>query len=71
MHFVGILKKPTCIDATHGTNMYGHLLVTVMVIDDYGSGVPVAWLITKSENTESLIEFFTGLKRKYYKNQTL
>ena len=31
-----------CIDATHSTNICNFLLTTVMVIDSYGEGVPVA-----------------------------
>ncbi len=30
-----------CIDATHGTNIYDFYLVSIMVVDDFGEGVPV------------------------------
>ena len=39
-----------CVDATHGTNIYDFLLITVMVIDNFGEGVPVAWAITDKED---------------------
>jgi hypothetical protein len=37
-----------CID---GTNVYDFLLITVMVIDDLGEGVPVDWAITEKEDS--------------------
>ena len=47
-----------CVDATHGTNVYDFLLVTVLVVDDFGEGIPVGWLITNKEDTGSLTHFF-------------
>ena len=47
-----------CMDATHGTNMYNFLLVTVLVVDDFGEGIPVAWSIMTREN-ESMLTYFT------------
>ena len=38
------------MDATHGTNMYEFHLVTVLVIDEFGEGVPVAWAISNKED---------------------
>ena len=34
-----------CIDSTHGTNGYDFTLITIVVIDDFGEGFPVAWCI--------------------------
>ena len=31
-----------CIDSTHGTNGYDFNLITVMVVDEFGEGFPVA-----------------------------
>ena len=28
------------MDATHGTNMYNFYLITVLVVDEYGEGLP-------------------------------
>ena len=39
-----------CIDSTHGTNMYDFYLVTVLVIDEYGEGIQVAWMISNRED---------------------
>ena len=30
-----------CIDSTHSTNMYDFYLITILVVDDYGEGIPV------------------------------
>ena len=31
-----------CLDATHGTTMYDFLLITAIIVDEYGEDVPVA-----------------------------
>lgn len=53
-----------CMDATHGTTVYDFFLVTVMVLDDYGEGIPVAWAITNSEDTSSLVQFLKPLREQ-------
>ena len=50
-----------CVDATHGTNVCDFFLITVMVLDDYGEGVPVAWCISDKEDTSALVQFFKHL----------
>lgn len=50
-----------CVDATHGTNMYAFYLITIMVLDDFGEGVPVAWCLSDKEDTFSLINFLKHL----------
>ena len=37
--------KVICIDNTHGTNVYDSSLITVLVVDDHGEGIPVAWAL--------------------------
>eukprot|EP00794_Sanderia_malayensis_P011705 gene11705-12923_t len=32
--------KVICMDATHGTNQYDFLLISILVVDDYGEGLP-------------------------------
>lgn len=54
--------KVVCMDATHGTNMYGFLLITILVVDDYGEGYPVAWCITNHETEKSLVHFLNVVK---------
>ena len=38
-------EKIVCMDSTHGTTMYDFLLITVMVLDEYDDGVPIAWAL--------------------------
>ncbi len=54
--------KVICVDATHATNMYEFLLITVLVIDEFGEGVPVAWAISNREDTNSLSIFLKQLR---------
>ena len=36
-------SKVILIDATHDTTQYDFQLISVLVIDDFGEGLPVAW----------------------------
>ena len=56
--------KVVCVDATHGTNAYDFKLITLLVVDEYGEGFPVAWCITNKEDQVLLIEFFTSVRTK-------
>ena len=53
-----------CMDATHGTNMYDFNLITVLVIDEFGEGIPVAWAITNREDVTLLVEFFKAIDKR-------
>ena len=53
-----------CMDATHGTNMYDFKLITLLVHDEFGEGIPVAWAITNREDTTMLVEFLTAIKTR-------
>ena len=46
MMFAKFGKKRVCIDGTHGTNAN-----TIMVVDEFGSGFPVAWCLSNHEDT--------------------
>ena len=50
------------VDSTHGTNQYDFKLVTVMVVDDLGEGIPVAFIISNREDEVVLHEFFAAIK---------
>ena len=52
------------MDATHRTNAYDFLLITVLVVDEFGEGIPVAWAITNSEDNAHLVAFLTALRVK-------
>ena len=47
-------NRGICVDGTHGTNSYDFTLITVMVIDEYGEGFPVAWCISNREDHKFL-----------------
>ena len=56
-----IMKKLTngrvlCVDSTHGTNGYDFTLITVLVVDEYGEGFPVAWCISRSAANNKLLQ---------------
>jgi hypothetical protein len=49
------------VDATHNTTVYRNLnLTTLMVRDDWGHGIPVAWMFA-SKGTEETITYFIKL----------
>ena len=54
-----MLKKfgPTaiCMDSTHGTNVYDFYLITILVLDDLGEGVPVGWIVSNREDAAIII----------------
>ena len=52
------------MDSTHGTNVYDFLLISIVVVDDHGEGLPVAWAITNHETTTVLEEFLHAVKRQ-------
>ena len=54
--------KVVCLDSTHSTTMYDFLLITLLVIDDYGEGLPVAWAISNRENLSTLLVFLQAVK---------
>ncbi len=37
-----------CADSTHGTNSYDFYLTNLLVVDEYGEGIPVGWLISNN-----------------------
>ena len=54
--------KCICMDTTCGVNIYDFMLISVFVIDEYGEGIPVAWVITNREDTAILIQFMKAIK---------
>ena len=39
-----------CVDATHGTNIYDFYLISVLLVDEFGEGIPVVWAISNRED---------------------
>ena len=45
------------MDNTHSTNIYDFMLVTVLIIDEYGEGAPVAWALSNRFDTALITNF--------------
>lgn len=48
----------------YGTNIYDFHLVTILVLDDFGEGVPVAWLVSNREDAAVLRQFLLKVKER-------
>ena len=46
-----------CIDTTHGTNAYDFFLLSIIVIDEFGEGIPVGWMVSNREDCLVVVEF--------------
>lgn len=53
--------RPVFMDATHGVIKYGYKLVTLLVMDDHGKGVPVAWGFLEHERAEDYETFLAAV----------
>ena len=53
-----------CLDATHGTTTYDFLLITVVIVDEYGEGVPIAWALSNREDKSVLVQFLKSVKTR-------
>ena len=47
-------NSTVCIDLTYGTNRYGFILITLLVIDEYDEGFPAAFCLYNKEDSCSL-----------------
>uniref|UniRef100_A0A6P7GKQ4 Uncharacterized protein LOC114343590 n=2 Tax=Diabrotica virgifera virgifera TaxID=50390 RepID=A0A6P7GKQ4_DIAVI len=63
-------QKFVCIDGTHGTNPYNFELTTLMVSDDFGEGIAVAYMISNRMDTTIYKIFFNCIKAALGKNIT-
>ncbi|XP_065206325.1 uncharacterized protein LOC135835821 [Planococcus citri] len=54
--------KAICIDGTHGTNGYKFQLYTIIVLDEWDEGIPVAFAISNREDEDFFKIFFESLK---------
>ena len=57
-------NKAILMDATHGTTQYDFLLISILVIDEYGEGLPVAWAISNGEDATLLVQFLKAVHTK-------
>ena len=53
-----------CIDSTHGSNAYHFNLTSIVIVDDYGEGLPVGWMLSNKEDKQILIQFFRAIKQR-------
>lgn len=53
-----------CIDGTHGTNAYDIQLYTIMTVDEFGTGCPVAYCFSNRSDEYIFSLYFTKLKEK-------
>ena len=54
-------KKVILMDATHGTTQYDFLLISVLVADSHGEGIPVSWAISNKEDTNTISLFLQAV----------
>ena len=57
-------RKAILMDATNGTTQYDFLLISLLVIDDHGKGIPAAWAITNREDTTMLVQFLQAVRNR-------
>ena len=50
------------IHTTHSMNLYNFSLITLVVIGEYGKGIPVALMFSNREDSISSIPFFAAIK---------
>ena len=55
-------SKGICRDATHGTTGYDFKLTSLLVVDEFGEGFPVAWCLSNHEDFNSMLVFLNKLK---------
>ena len=60
--FEKFAHKGICCDSMHGTNPYDFSLTTVLVIDKFGQGFPVAWCLSSQEDYTTMTIFFNEIK---------
>lgn len=56
-------RSRICFDSTHKTNAYDFYLNTILVVDEYGQGIPVAFVISNREDRGMLKIAFEKLKK--------
>ncbi|KAL1450403.1 hypothetical protein WDU94_002774 [Cyamophila willieti] len=50
--------KLICVDGTHGLNAYDFILHTILSVDEYGHGIPLAFLFSNRKDTNTIQIFF-------------
>ncbi|XP_069582362.1 uncharacterized protein [Ranitomeya imitator] len=60
--FVEFGSDIICVDGTHGTNGYDFQLLTILTVDEYASGYPIAFCFTNRKDTIAYKRFFLAVK---------
>lgn len=55
-------NRIVCLDRTHGLNAYHFELITLLVINDHGSGFPCSFMFTNLKNTIIYSVMFSATK---------
>lgn len=62
----GLLQKfgtnIVCVDTTYSTNVQNLLVTTLLVLDEFGSGIPVAFCVSNRESIAVMTHFFSAVK---------
>ncbi|XP_054919801.2 uncharacterized protein [Dermacentor andersoni] len=53
-----------CVDGTHGTAGFDFQLVTVLCVDGFGAGFPVAYCVTNRTDRKAMLTFFMAIGSK-------
>ena len=53
-----------CTDTTYNTNAYDFNLITLLVLDDFGEGIPVAWEIANREDVCMIVEILKVIRER-------
>jgi hypothetical protein len=56
-------NEVVCVNATHGTNAYKFNFMTLLVVDDFGEGFPVAWCISNLEDEVAITCFLQTVQK--------
>ena len=57
--------EAVCMDSTHGINVYEFNLTALLVLDEFGEGIPVAWMGCNREDAIALKPFLKNVKEKF------
>ena len=56
--------KVVCMDATHRTNSCDFSLITLIVVDEFAEGYPVAWCLSNQTDLTLLLKMFKAIRKK-------
>ncbi|XP_050501349.1 uncharacterized protein LOC126881240 [Diabrotica virgifera virgifera] len=59
---ISFCQDKICIDGTHGLNQYGFQLYTIVIVEEYGSGVPAAFCFSNRSDETLFQHFFQCIK---------